>query len=104
MCRYGKEGSQMNQDQANPERATVVDRQENKRKTERSDGADAFIPESAQNSRTSDHLAESEKGGRDDVLPEELGGPFVESGPDEEVGPTRKKERGDHIPPNGTGG
>jgi hypothetical protein len=80
---YGKEGSQMNQDQANRERATVVDRQENKRKTERSDGADAFIPESAQISGTS---------------------PFVEGGPDEESGATRKKERGDHIPPNGTGG
>ena len=72
----------MNQDQANPERATVVDRQENKRKIE----------------------AESEECARNDVLPDELGGPFVESGPDEEVGPTRKKERGDHIPPNGTGG
>jgi hypothetical protein len=81
-CRYGKEGTQMNQDQANPERATVVDRQENKRKPE----------------------AESEECARNDVLPDELGGPFVESGADEECGVTRKKERGDHIPPNGTGG
>jgi hypothetical protein len=94
-----------------------VDRQESKLKNERSDGADAFIPESDQTSGTSDDLAEllaeqylreasgdeSEEGARDDVVPEELGGPFIESRPDEEFGATRKKERGDHIRPDGTG-
>jgi len=93
-----------------------VDRQEIKLKNERSDGADAFIPESAQISGASDDLAEllaeqylreasgdeSEEGARDDVVPEDLGGPFVESGPDEEFGSTRKKESGDHIRPDGT--
>jgi hypothetical protein len=82
----------------------VVDRHASKLKQERSDGADAFIPESAQISGTSDGLAESlaeqylreasgddsEDGARDDVVPEELGGPFVESGPQDEYGPTRQ--------------
>lgn len=35
-----------------------MDRQANKQKNERSDGADAFIPETAQVSGTSDDLAE----------------------------------------------
>jgi hypothetical protein len=86
-----------------------VDRQVSKLRHERSDGADAFIPESAQISGTSDDLAEllgeqylreasgdeSEEGARDDVVPEELGGPFVESGPGEEYGSTRNGEKGD---------
>jgi hypothetical protein len=94
-----------------------VDRQEITPRNERSDGADAFIPESAQIYGTSDDLAEllaeqylreasgdeSEEGARDDVVPEELGGPFVESGPKEEYGSTRKMEGGDHIRPDGTG-
>jgi hypothetical protein len=85
-----------------------VDRQVNKVKHARSDGADAFIPESAQISGASDDLAEllgeqylreasgddSEEGARDDVVSEELGGPFVESGPGEEYGSTRKGEKG----------
>ena len=81
-----------------------MDSQVSKSKQERSDGADAFIPESAQISGASDDLAEflaeqylreasgddSEDGARDDVVSEELGGPFVESGPQEEYGATRK--------------
>src|SRR5664279_1403148 len=42
----------------NRRRVPVVDRQESKLKNERSDGADAFIPESDQTSGTSDDLAE----------------------------------------------
>ena len=75
-------------------------------KQERSDGGDAFIPESAQVSGTSDGLAEllaeqylreasgdeCEEDTRDEEVSEELGGPFVESGPDAEFGPSRKKE------------
>jgi hypothetical protein len=93
-----------------------VVKEEIRLKSERSDGADAFIPESAQIRGTSDDLAEllaeqylreasgddSEEGARDDVVPEELGGPFVESSPDAEFGETEKEERGDHIRPDGT--
>ena len=82
----------------------VIDKDESKLRHERSDGADAFIPESAQISGAVDDLAEllgeeyvreasgddSEEGARDDVVSEELGGPFVESGPEEEYGGTRK--------------
>jgi hypothetical protein len=82
----------------------VIDKDESKRRHERSDGADAFIPESAQISGAVDDLAEllgeeylreasgddSEEGARDDVVSEELGGPFVESGPEVEYGATRK--------------
>jgi hypothetical protein len=64
-----------------------------KLKPKRSDGADAFIPESAQASGTTDDLAEylaeqylrsaggeeSEEDTRDAVLAEEMGGPFVET-------------------------
>jgi hypothetical protein len=64
-----------------------------KLKPKRSDGADAFIPESAQGSGTTDDLAEylaeqylrsaggeeSEEDTRDAVLAEEMGGPFVET-------------------------
>ena len=76
----------------------------NKSTRERSDGGDAFIPESAQISGTPDDLAEfsgeqylrealdddSGEGSRDEELTEELGGPFVESRPEEEFGPTRR--------------
>ena len=82
----------------------VIDKDESKLRHERSDGADAFIPESAQISGAVDDLAEllgeeylreasgddSEEGARDDVVSEELGGPFVESGPEVEYGATRK--------------
>jgi hypothetical protein len=84
--------------------ANVVDKRVSRLKHERSDGADAFIPESAQISGAVDDLAEllgeeylreasgddSEEGARDDAVSEELGGPFVESGPEEEYGATRK--------------
>ena len=74
----------------------------NKSTRERSDGGDAFIPESAQISGTPDDLAEFSgeqylrealdddigEGSRDEELTEELGGPFVESRPEEEFGPT----------------
>jgi hypothetical protein len=77
-----------------------------KLKQERSDGGDAFIPESAQISGTSDGVAElmaeqylrgasgdeCEEDTRDEEVPEELGGPFVESRPEEEFGTTRKVE------------
>ena len=77
-----------------------------KLKQERSDGGDAFIPESAQISGTSDGVAElmaeqylrgasgdeSEEDTRDEEVPEELGGPFVESRPEEEFGSTRRVE------------
>lgn len=86
-----------------------MDRQVSRPKHERSDSADAFIPESAQISGTSDDLAEllaeqylreasgdeSEEGARDDVVSEEVGGPFVESGPGEEYGSTRKAAEND---------
>jgi hypothetical protein len=75
-----------------------------KLKQERSDGGDAFIPESAQKSGTSDGVAEllaeeylrgasgdeCAEDTRDAELSEELGGPFVESRPAEEFGSTRK--------------
>ena len=75
----------------------------NKLIRERSDGADAFIPESAQITGTLDDLAEflgeqylreafdDDRGesSRDQAVTEELGGPFVESRPEEEFGPTR---------------
>ena len=71
-----------------------------KLKQERSDGGDAFIPESAQVSGTSDGVAElmaeqylrgargdeCEGDTRDEEVSEELGGPFVESRPQEEFG------------------
>lgn len=74
-----------------------------KAKRKRSDGADAFIPESAQSSGTSDDLAgllaeqylrsasgdEPEEDTRDEVVPEELGGPFLETRSDVEFGRTR---------------
>jgi hypothetical protein len=77
-----------------------------KLKQERSDGGDAFIPESAQISGTSDGVAElmaeqylrgasgdeCEEDTRDEEVPEELGGPFVESRPEEEFGATQKAE------------
>jgi hypothetical protein len=76
----------------------------NKSTRERSDGGDAFIPESAQISGTPDDLAEfsgeqylrkavdndSGEGSRDEELTEELGGPFVESRPEEEFGTTQE--------------
>jgi hypothetical protein len=94
-----------------------VNRQVSKSMSDRSDGADAFIPASAQISGTSDDLAEhlaeqylreasgdeSEEGVGDDVVSEELGGPFVESAPEEEYGATRRGESGDHVRPDGTG-
>jgi hypothetical protein len=72
-------------------------------KQERSDGGDAFIPESAQVSGTSDGMAEllaeqylrdasgdeCEDDTRDEEVSEELGGPFVETRPDEEFGASR---------------
>jgi hypothetical protein len=77
-----------------------------KLKQERSDGGDAFIPESAQISGTSDGVAElmaeqylrgasgdeCADDTRDEEVTEELGGPFVESRPEEEFGSTRKAE------------
>jgi hypothetical protein len=77
-----------------------------KLKQERSDGGDAFIPESAQITGTSDGVAElmgeqylrgasgdeCEEDTRDEEVSEELGGPFVESRPEEEFGSTRKTE------------
>ena len=86
----------------NPEH--VVEKHAKNLKHERSDGADAFIPESAQISGAGDDLAEllaedylreasgdeSDEGARDEVVSEELGGPFVESGPQAEYGGTRK--------------
>ena len=77
-----------------------------KLKQERSDGGDAFIPESAQITGTSDGVAElmgeqylrgasgdeCEEDTRDEEVTEELGGPFVESRPDEEFGSTQKTE------------
>jgi hypothetical protein len=77
-----------------------------KLKQERSDGGDAFIPESAQISGTSDGVAElmaeeylrgasgdeCADDTRDEEVTEELGGPFVESRPEEEFGSTRKTE------------
>jgi hypothetical protein len=83
-----------------------------KLKQERSDGGDAFIPESAQISGTSDGVAElmaeeylrgasgdeCADDTRDEEVPEELGGPFVESRPEEEFGSTRKAEgKGAHT-------
>ena len=79
----------------------------NKSTRKRSDGGDAFIPESAQISGTPDDLAEFSgerylrkavdddigEGSRDEELTEELGGPFVESCPEEEFGPTREGGR-----------
>jgi len=81
-----------------------------KLKQERSDGGDAFIPESAQISGTSDGVAElmaeqylrgasgdeCEEDTRDEEVPEELGGPFVESRPEAEFGSTR--QAGDASP------
>jgi hypothetical protein len=75
-----------------------------KLKQERSDGGDAFIRESTQISGTSDGVAElmaeqylrgasgdeCEEDTRDEQVPEELGGPFVESRAEEEFGSTRK--------------
>ena len=75
-------------------------------KQERSDGGDAFIPESAQITGTPDGVAElmgeqylrgasgdeSEGDTYDEEVTEELGGPFVESRPDEEFGSTRKTD------------
>ena len=74
-----------------------MDRQVSKSEHERSDGADAFIPESAQVLGTSDDLSEllaeqylreasgddSEEGARDDLVPEELGEPLASVAPDE---------------------
>jgi hypothetical protein len=76
----------------------------NKSTRERSDGGDAFIPESAQISGTPDDLAEflgeqylreavdddDGEGSRDEEVTEELGGPFVESRPEQEFGPTQE--------------
>ena len=83
----------------------------NKLTRERSDGADAFIPESAQVSGTPDDLAEflgeqylreavdneSDESSRDEAVTEELGGPSVESRPEEEYGPTRKRGDADDV-------
>ena len=74
-----------------------MDRQVSKLEHERSDGADAFIPESAQVFGTSDELSEllaeeylreasgdeSEEGARDGLVPEELGEPLASAAPDE---------------------
>jgi hypothetical protein len=79
---------------------------------ERSDGGDAFIPESAQISGTPDDLAEFSgeqylreavdndvgEGSRDEELTEELGGPFVESRPEEEFGATQEGGNIDDSP------
>jgi hypothetical protein len=75
----------------------------NKSKQERSDGGDAFIPESAQITGTKDDLAEilaedylrdasgdETEEERDEEVPEELGGPFVESRAEAEFGPDRE--------------
>ena len=76
----------------------------NKSTQERSDGGDAFIPESAQISGTPDDLAEflgeqylreavdddDGEGSRDEEVTEELGGPFVETRPEQEFGSTQE--------------
>jgi hypothetical protein len=69
----------------------------------RKDDADAFITEADQAVGTPDDLAqhlaeeflrsaaggeETEEDSRDEVLAEEMGGPFIESGPEEEFGST----------------
>jgi hypothetical protein len=74
-----------------------------KRRKKPADG-DAFIPESAQAAGAGDDLAEllaeeflisavsgepSQEDARDEVLDEEIGGPFVEASPAEEFGRTR---------------
>jgi len=78
--------------------------QKNKSTQERSDGGDAFIPESAQISGTPDDLAEflgeqflrgavdddKGEGSRDEEVTEELGGPFVESRAEKEFGPSQE--------------
>jgi hypothetical protein len=83
----------------------------------RSDGGDAFIPESAQISGTSDGVAElmaeqylrgasgdeCEEDTRDEEVPEELGGPFVESRPEEEFGSTREAEDTSTLSKHGKG-
>jgi hypothetical protein len=73
----------------------------------RKDDADAFITEADQVAGTPDdlaqHLAEeflrsaaggedSEEDSRDEVLAEEMGGPFIESGPEEEFGSTLDRD------------
>jgi hypothetical protein len=76
-------------------------------KRDRSDGGDAFIPESAQISGTPDDLAEflgeqylreavdddDGEGSRDEEVTEELGGPFVESAPEQKFGSTQEGGR-----------
>jgi hypothetical protein len=82
----------------------VVDRHAGQLKPERSHGADAFLPELAQISGAIDTLAallgeeylrkangaDSEESAHDDMVAEKLEGPFVESGPEEEYGATKK--------------
>ena len=80
----------------------------------RSDDGDAFIPESAQISGTSDGVAEllaeqflrdasgdgNDETTRDEEVPEELGGPFVETRASEEFGSLGKGED-THLPNQG---
>jgi hypothetical protein len=76
----------------------------------RKDGADAFITEADQVTGTPDDLAEHlaeeflrsassgedmEEDARDEVLAEEMGGPFIESGPEEEFGTSLEPELGE---------
>ena len=76
----------------------------------RKDGADAFITEADQVNGTPDDLAEHlaeeflrsassgedmEEDARDEVLAEEMGGPFIESGPEEEFGTSLEPELGE---------
>ena len=88
-----------------------------KLKQERSDGGDAFIPESAQITGTSDGVAElmgeqylrgasgdeCEGDTYDEEVTEELGGPFVESRPEEEFGSTREAEDTSTLSKHGKG-
>ena len=84
-----------------PQKATS--RSRSRTAARRSDTGDAFIPESEQRTGTLDDLAEelAEQFGRsittgepddnrsDDLEPEEIGGPFIESTGDREFGATR---------------
>lgn len=87
-----------------------------RRSSQRSDSADAFIRESEQTTGTQDDLAEhlAEEFTRsiatgeaddervdDDLQPEEIGGPFIESAADREYGATRARTGPDpDSPPN----
>ena len=85
------------------------------RKRRNTKDGDAFIKESEQVSGARDDLAEylaegfllsavsgesSEEDARDQVVEEELGGPFIEASSDEEFGPTRFSNGDDTVEAN----